>query len=388
MASLKLEEVTKIYRRRRQPPVRAVDRLSMEIADGEIVALLGSSGCGKTSSLRMIAGFESVTEGAILIGERPVHRLPPAQRGVAMAFEAYALYPPLRVADNIGFSLLRERHPRQEIERQVRAIAEMLEIEDILERYPPNISAGQQQRVSLARALVRRAAVHLLDEPMSQLEPQLRAVLRTRIKEFLIERSLTTVFVTHDQNEAVALADRVAVMEQGVLQQFGTPAELKNRPANLFVASFIGEPAMNLFPARLFRAEGRIGLAVENEAGQEAFRLELPPLAPEAQSLERELREGRTLHLGLRPHRIVVGAPQGEMPRLKGRLISNQWLGDQSHLGVLVDDCLLFVVTDRSLDLPLESEVTLGLPPACLHLFDSESGKALAHGLQPAGGGV
>lgn len=386
MASLSLDEVTKVYRRRGQPPVRAVEAVSMAIGDGEIVALLGSSGCGKTSTLRMIAGFESVTEGAIRVGERAVQRLRPAERGVAMAFEGYALYPPLRIADNIGFGLLRERRPRAEIDRQVRAIAEMLEIEGILERYPPTVSGGQQQRVSLARALVRKASVYLLDEPMSQLEPQLRAILRARIKDYLIERRMTTVFVTHDQTEAVALADRVAVMEQGLLQQLGTPADLKDRPANLFVASFIGEPPMNLFPARLFRDAQGIGVAVQQEGGGEAFRLHLPPAAAGAERLERELRDGRAVHLGLRPHRIRVGSEGAEAARLQGSLVSNQWLGDQSHLGVTVGGHLLFVVTDRSLDLRLDSAVTLRLPAECLHLFDSESGRALVHAMRPAEG--
>lgn len=272
MATLNLEEVTKVYRRRGAEPVRAVDAVSMAIDDGEIVALLGSSGCGKTSTLRMIAGFESVTDGTIRVGEKAIQGLRPADRGVAMAFEGYALYPPLRIADNIGFGLLRQRRPRAEIERQVREIAELLEIEGILERYPPTISGGQQQRVSLARALVRPAAVYLLDEPMSQLEPQLRAILRARIKDYLIERRMTTVFVTHDQTEAVALADRIAVMEQGVLQQLGTPADLKDRPANLFVASFIGEPPMNLFRGRLFRQGEEVGVAVRDDTEAEADR--------------------------------------------------------------------------------------------------------------------
>lgn len=386
MATLNLEEVTKIYRRRGAEPVCAVDAVSMAIDDGEIVALLGSSGCGKTSTLRMIAGFESVTEGTIRVGEKAVQNLRPAERGVAMAFEGYALYPPLRIADNIGFGLLRERRPRAEIERQVREIAGLLEIEGILERYPPTISGGQQQRVSLARALVRPAAVYLLDEPMSQLEPQLRAILRARIKDYLIERRMTTVFVTHDQTEAVALADRIAVMEQGVLQQLGTPADLKDRPANLFVASFIGEPPMNLFRGRLFRQDEGVGVAVRDDTQAEAFRLRLPPASKDVERLGAELVEGREVWLGLRPHRIRVGRQEGRRGEVEvtGTLMSNQWLGDQSHLGVAVGGCLLFVVTDRGLDLRLDSAVTLTLPAACLHLFDAGSGRAILHAMTPA----
>lgn len=386
MATLNLEEVTKVYRRRGAEPVRAVDAVSMAIDDGEIVALLGSSGCGKTSTLRMIAGFESVTDGTIRVGEKAIQGLRPADRGVAMAFEGYALYPPLRIADNIGFGLLRQRRPRAEIERQVREIAELLEIEGILERYPPTISGGQQQRVSLARALVRPAAVYLLDEPMSQLEPQLRAILRARIKDYLIERRMTTVFVTHDQTEAVALADRIAVMEQGVLQQLGTPADLKDRPANLFVASFIGEPPMNLFRGRLFRQGEEVGVAVRDDTEAEAFRLRLPPARTDGARVSAELVEGREVWLGLRPHRIRVGRPEGRRgeAEVTGTLMSNQWLGDQSHLGVAVGGCLLFVVTDRGLDLRLDSAVTLTLPAECLHLFDAGSGRAILHAMTPA----
>jgi multiple sugar transport system ATP-binding protein len=247
---LTLDRLCKIYRSRGKAPVLAVDKVDLAAGPGEIVGLLGSSGCGKTSTLRMIAGFEDVSEGAIRAGDRPIHTLPPKDRGVAMAFEGYALYPPLTIRDNIGFALLRERRPREEVTKRVGEVAGLLEIDDILERYPPTISAGQQQRTSLARALVRRAAITLLDEPMSQLEPQLRAILRARIKDYLIEHRMTTVFVTHDQTEAIALADRIAVMEQGVLQQYAPPASLKEEPTNLFVASFIGEPPMNVVDTR------------------------------------------------------------------------------------------------------------------------------------------
>jgi multiple sugar transport system ATP-binding protein len=230
MATLTLDHVSKIYGHGGKNALRAVQDVSMAIRDGEIVGLLGSSGCGKTSTLRMIAGFEDVSEGEVRVGERVVNRLAPAQRNVAMAFEGYALYPPLTIRDNIAFGLLRNRRPKAEVEAKVRQIAELLEIGDILERYPPTISGGQQQRVSLARALVRDADLHLLDEPMGQLEPRLRAVLRARIKDWLIERKLTTIIVTHDQTEALALCDRIAVMEAGVLLQLATPQDLKDRP--------------------------------------------------------------------------------------------------------------------------------------------------------------
>ena len=233
--ALSIENVDKIYQRRGKPPVHAVKALNLAVQTGEIVALLGSSGCGKTSTLRMIAGFEDVSNGAINLVGRRIENLSPARRNVAMAFEGYSLYPPLTVRDNIAFALKSSNLQSPEVARAVSDVAALVEIEAILDRYPSSISGGQQQRASLARALVRRADLYLLDEPMGQLEPQLRAVLRGRLKSLLVERRMTSIFVTHDQTEANALADRIAVMEGGVLQQFADQKELKERPANLFV---------------------------------------------------------------------------------------------------------------------------------------------------------
>jgi multiple sugar transport system ATP-binding protein len=381
MATLTLDSVTKVYGVRNGNGVRAVDRVDMTIGDGEIVGLLGSSGCGKTSTLRMIAGFEDVTEGEIRIGERRINDLPPARRNVAMAFEGYALYPPLRIRDNIGFALLRDREPRAEVEDKVRRIAGLLEIEDILERYPPTISAGQQQRTSLARALIRRADLFLLDEPMSQLEPQLRAVLRARIKDWLITRRMTTVFVTHDQTEAIALADRIAVMEQGVLQQLATPAELKERPANLFVAGFIGEPPMNLFEARVHRDGDHLSIRVEGESGKKAFEVPLPP-SSQAPAVHARLADSQALHLGVRPHRVHLGDGEGA---IRGSVSSNHWLGDQSHVGIaLPGGAMLIAVEGGVVEAPIGGEIAARIPPEGLHLFDAGTGEAIFHGMEPA----
>ena len=375
MATLALEKLTKIYRPRGREPVLAVDHVDLEVGDGEIVGLLGSSGCGKTSTLRMIAGFESVSEGAIRCEGKPIHSLPPANRDVAMAFEGYALYPPLRVRDNIGFALLRGRQPRADIDARVAAIARLLDIEDILERYPTTISAGQQQRTSLARALIRRAPLSLLDEPMSQLEPQLRAILRARIKEYLIDNKMTTIFVTHDQTEAIALADRIAVMEKGVLQQFAGPAELKERPANLFVASFIGEPPMNVADAVFLEEGGRRFLQIADARGAPAFRLALAGRTPSLPPLQ----PGTDYALGIRPHRLRVGL--AEAGGLSGKVFSNQWLGDQTHLGLDIRGCLFVAVTDGYVAAAIGEELPVTLPPEALHLFDRTSGVALRHGL-------
>ncbi|MFE0753863.1 ABC transporter ATP-binding protein [Inquilinus sp. NPDC058860] len=375
MATLTLDAVSKIYGPRLAHPIRAVDAVSLALRDGELVGLLGSSGCGKTSTLRMIAGFESVSEGTIRIGDRVINDLRPAERNVAMAFEGYALYPPLTVRDNIGFSLLRHRIPKAEVQQRVAHVAALLEIGDILDRYPQAISGGQQQRVSLARALVRRAQLSLLDEPMSQLEPQLRAVLRARIKDYLIEHRMTTVFVTHDQTEALALADRIAVMEGGQLQQFASPTELKKRPANLFVAGFIGEPPMNLFPARVVRENGGLAVEVQGEDGAAAFRL--PHSGP-------GLTEGGKVHLGIRGHEIRVGAARAGETALQGTVTANQWLGDQSHIALDVNGVRLTIVTDRALEAASDTRLALALPESALHLFDGDSGLAIAHGGRPA----
>jgi multiple sugar transport system ATP-binding protein len=367
MATLSLDKVSKLY-----GDLRAVDGVDMALDDGEIVGLLGSSGCGKTSTLRMIAGFEDVSEGAIRIGERIINNLRPAQRNVAMAFEGYALYPPLTIRDNIAFGLLRDRRPKSEVERRVRQIAQLLDVTDILDRYPPTISGGQQQRTSLARALVRKADLFLLDEPMSQLEPQLRAILRARIKDWLIEHKMTTVFVTHDQTEALALADRIAVMEAGVLQQLATPQELKDRPSNLFVASFIGEPPMNVFPATVDHSDGIYRLRISEPGGRDAFALHLP-----AEPTAAAIADHRKIHLGIRPHLIQVG----DEGRIAGTIISNQWLGDQTHLGVDVGGCTLIAVADGTIDAPVQSGVRLTLPPEALHLFDAGTSRAILHGV-------
>ncbi|SEA54995.1 ABC transporter ATP-binding protein [Rubrimonas cliftonensis] len=367
--ALELDRVSKIYGAKAARPVRAVDAVSMSVAKGEIVALLGSSGCGKTSTLRMVAGFETVSEGAVRIAGREVNRVAPAKRNVAMAFEGYSLYPPLTVRENIAFALKSARLPREEVARRVAEIAHLLEIEPILDRYPASISGGQQQRASLGRALIREADLHLLDEPMGQLEPALRALLRGRIKHFVKERGLTAVLVTHDQTEANALADRIAVMEGGVLQQFASPAELKDRPANLFTGTFIGEPPMNVFQAQA-RAEGdalRLGLG-------EGVALDYPAAGFEPAVRETILKRGRVT-LGVRPHAVRLdpaGAP--------AEVAANQWLGDQSHIAASFAGGTLVTVEHDRARLRPGDRIGVRFEPADLHVFDGETGAALSHG--------
>ncbi|WP_287997704.1 ABC transporter ATP-binding protein [Acidiphilium sp.] len=343
--------------------VHAVRALDLEVAEGEIVALLGSSGCGKTSTLRMIAGFETVTEGSITLAGRRIDHLAPASRGVAMAFEGYALYPPLSIAENIGFGLARGRS-RADATRLVREIAALLDIEDILDRRPGGLSGGQQQRASLARALARHADLHLLDEPMGQLEPQLRAVLRGRVKALIKQRGYTAVLVTHDQTEANAMADRIAVMEGGELQQYGTPETLRARPANLFVATFLGEPPMNVLAAEPDGDGARLG-------GAAGVTVALPLGA----LLLGEMPAGGVA-LGIRPHRLRLG----EGP-LSGTIASNQWLGDQAHVVIDFAGRLLVAVSDRRVPARMGETIAFGFAPRDVHLFDCATGAALRHGL-------
>jgi len=373
--ALAIAGVDKLYARRGKPPVHAVKGLDMAVGRGEIVALLGSSGCGKTSTLRMIAGFEAVSKGTITLAGRRIDPLRPAARNVAMAFEGYSLYPPLTVAENIAFALKAARLPRAEVEAKVAAMAKLLEIEPILGRYPSSISGGQQQRASLARALVRKADLYLLDEPMGQLEPQLRAVLRARIKSLLIENGMTAIFVTHDQTEANALADRIAVMEGGALQQFASPAELKERPTNLFVATFIGEPPMNVVETRVVRDGGTLRFALPEGPALAYSEAELGAAVSDAVG-----RRERVV-VGIRPHRLTIGAGP-----LAGRILSSQWLGDETHVAAEVAGRMLVGVVGGRLAARPGETVSVGLPAASLHLFDPDGGAALAHGGRAAAG--
>jgi multiple sugar transport system ATP-binding protein len=372
--SLSIRAVDKIYHPRGRSPVHAVKALSMDVGRGEIVALLGSSGCGKTSTLRMIAGFEEVSAGTIALADRRVESLTPAARNVAMAFEGYSLYPPLTVRENIAFALKRGRLSASDVARRVQEMAALVEIESILDRRPNSISGGQQQRASLARALVRDADLYVLDEPMGQLEPRLRAVLRGRLKRLLKDRAMTSIFVTHDQTEANALADRVAVMEGGVLQQFANQHDLKERPANLYVATFIGEPPMNVFDAAVIRTGDRTAFELDHGPRFVFGDNELGP----------EVRQGignrRRTVIGVRPHRVVLGGGCGET----ARVVSNQWLGDQSHVAMAVAKKLMVAVSHVRVRATIGERVPYGLRAQDLHLFDPETTLALAHGVRTA----
>ena len=243
MATVSYREASRIYPGSDRA---AVDKLDLEIADGEFMVLVGPSGCGKSTSLRMLAGLEEVNSGSIFIGDRDVTDLPPKDRDIAMVFQNYALYPHMTVADNMGFALKMQNVPKAEREKRVKEAAHLLGLEDFLSRKPKALSGGQRQRVAMGRAIVRKPQVFLMDEPLSNLDAKLRVQTRTQIASLQRELGVTTVYVTHDQTEALTMGDRIAVLAGGLLQQVGTPQEMYERPANEFVAGFIGSPAMNL----------------------------------------------------------------------------------------------------------------------------------------------
>jgi ABC-type sugar transport system ATPase subunit len=340
MAGVSFEAVSKRF-----DAVEAVRELTLAASDGEFLVLVGPSGSGKTTALRMLAGLESVSEGEIRIGERVVNRVAPRARDIAMVFQDYALYPQMTVYDNLAFALRRRKTPKERIDEQVRRAATALELGELLERKPGQLSGGQQQRVALGRALVRDPQVFLMDEPLSNLDAKLRVQTRGEIKRLQKEIGTTTVYVTHDQVEAMTMGDRIAVMNHGRLEQVGTPAELYDEPANVFVAGFVGSPGMSFAPA------GRLGLDLG--APDDAI-------------------------VGVRPeHARTWGEGDGLVGPLDGQAEYVEALGRETFIGVRHDDetRLVLCVEGRSAVQPGD-RVSYGLVREGLRFFDPESGRA------------
>ena len=360
MARVVLERVVKRYGK-----VLAVDDLTLECGHHEFLAILGPSGCGKSSTMRMIAGLEEITEGTISIGEQVANDLPPAARNVAMAFEHYGLYPHMSVFDNIAYPLRVARVPTEEMVQNVLDVVRKLRIEPFLERRPRSLSGGVRQRVSLARALVRRPSVFLLDEPISHLEAELRNEMRIELRRLHGANDSTTIYVTHDQLEALTMADRVAIMHQGGLQQVGTPEDVYRRPANRFVATFVGEPPMNIIRASV--SGGRVAIG--------DYALEQVPATAMAAIEEAAGEAGGAVDVGVRPDDFRLGGPEG--PGIAGRIRIREDLGDATLLSVDTEGDRLRLRSGGGLSVREGERVRLHPRTDRIHFFDAATGMAV-----------
>jgi len=329
LAEVTFDGVGKVY----PDGTRAVGDMDLEIKDGEFMVLVGPSGCGKTTALRMVAGLEEITEGVVRIGERVVNHMPPRDRDIAMVFQSYALYPHLTVYENIAFGLKLRKEKKSEIEKRVHEAADILGLEPFLKRKPRALSGGQRQRVAMGRAIVRRPQAFLMDEPLSNLDAKLRVQTRAEIARLQNDLGTTTIYVTHDQVEAMTMGDRVAVMRKGELQQVATPQDLYDRPVNLFVGGFIGSPAMNMLEATLVRSNG--GLAVEAGGQRLSVDQELISAQPALQSYE-----GKKVVLGIRPEDLEDAAVAKDVPadrRLHGKVELIEALGSEIMAHFTID---------------------------------------------------
>ena len=352
MASVTIQDVKKSY-----GTAHVIHGVSVDIADGEFVILVGPSGCGKSTLLRMIAGLEAISGGEISIGGRVVNDVLPKDRDIAMVFQNYALYPHKNVADNMGFSLKIKGRPKAEIDAKVKKAAEILDLGKLLDRFPKQLSGGQRQRVAMGRAIVRDPQVFLFDEPLSNLDAKLRVQMRGEIKSLHQRIGTTTIYVTHDQVEAMTMADKIVVLHDGVIEQIGAPLELYDRPANLFVAGFIGSPAMNFIRGRV-------------EEG--VFRTSKGLTLPLPQTANPSELGGRDLVYGIRPEHIRV-AENG----IAGRVGLVEGTGSEIYAKL---DCMgedIACLFRERLDIRFGDTVSIAIDPASVHLFDRETGKRI-----------
>jgi multiple sugar transport system ATP-binding protein len=352
MASVAIRDVRKAF-----GAVQVIHGVDIAIDDGQFVVLVGPSGCGKSTLLRMIAGLENISGGEIRIGERVVNNVPPKERDIAMVFQNYALYPHMTVADNMSFSMRLRGAPKAEIDARVRRAADILGLDALLERFPRQLSGGQRQRVAMGRAIVRDPQVFLFDEPLSNLDAKLRVQMRTEIKELHQRLMTTTVYVTHDQIEAMTMADKIVVMHAGLVEQIGAPLDLYDRPDNLFVAGFIGSPAMNFLRGTV-RANG--SAQFEGPGG-----LCLPLAAPADWS-------GRAVTCGVRPENLVI-ADDGAESVVQVVEPTGAEIQVVAKLG---DEEIIAVFRERHQFKPGD-KIRLKPDPRLVHLFDAETGKRL-----------
>ena len=373
MAKIVLENVRKNYGASED----AVKGVSFTCEDGEFMVMLGPSGCGKTTTLRMITGLETITGGTIRIGDRVINDLSPRERNVAMAFETYALYPPLTVYENIAFPLQVMKLPKTEVHSRVLRVAESLSITDILDVVQEHLAGGQKQRVSLARALVRDPSVFLMDEPLSHVDADMRHRARTEIKHMQSNTGSTVIYVTHDQVEAVALADRVVVMDMGEIMQIGPPMDLYYKPTNLFVAGFIGEPPINIVECQLSTADDFIRLAWP---GSRETALQFPINGANSDVAAGLFPyNGKQVAVGVRPQRLKLTAGQNESAgdALSGRLLIHEFLGKEGIAQVNVEGTILECFTSPEIPFDVGDTVWLSASFDDLHFFDPSSTKRI-----------
>jgi multiple sugar transport system ATP-binding protein len=358
MASIAIRNARKAY-----GSLEVLHGVSIDIPDGEFVILVGPSGCGKSTLLRMIAGLESISGGDIAIGDRIVNDLPPKARDIAMVFQSYALYPHMTVAQNMGFSLKLARRSKEEIEEKVKIAADILGLQPLLKRRPAQLSGGQRQRVAMGRAIVRDPAVFLFDEPLSNLDAQLRVQMRAEIKSLHQRLKTTTVYVTHDQVEAMTMADRIVVMNDGNVEQVGAPLELFDRPANLFVARFIGSPSMNLIEGRVEQRDGgAVFVGTDLEMPLDASRAGLA---------------GKDIVMGFRPDHVQL-TPAPGLGRLKGEVVVIEPTGTETLLNLKVAGQSILAAFRERVDVAPGQTLELGIDSSRIHLFDKASGNRLS----------
>ncbi|MGI5973871.1 MAG: ABC transporter ATP-binding protein [Oscillospiraceae bacterium] len=359
MAGITLKNITKTY----DNNVTVIPGMDLEIRDKEFIILVGPSGCGKSTTLRMIAGLEDVSSGEMYIGDQLVNDVPPKDRNIAMVFQSYALYPHMTVYKNMAFALQLKKVPKEEIDRKVREVAKILELEPYLDRKPKALSGGQRQRVALGRAMVRDPAVFLLDEPLSNLDAKLRTEMRSQISELHQKLQTTFVYVTHDQTEAMTMADRIVVLKDGVIQQVDTPQELYDHPANQFVAGFIGTPPMNFFAAKVEKGEGGHVLSFGT--------CRIPTAAP---GLERY--EGRTINVGIRPediHGEEAFLALSTSGQLEAHVDLAEMMGAEIYLYITVEGHKLVSRVPSRMAVHSGDTVRLAVDGNKLHLFDPET---------------
>jgi len=364
MASVTYDHITKEF-----GDVVAVNDLNLAIDDKEFIVLVGPSGCGKTTALRMLAGLEEITKGEVKIGDRVVNDVPPKDRDIAMVFQSYALYPHMTVYDNMAFGLKLRKTPKQDIKRRVQEAAEILGIQDMLNRKPRQLSGGQRQRVALGRAIVREPKVFLFDEPLSNLDAKLRIAMRSEITKLHQRLSTTFIYVTHDQTEAMTMASRIAVINKGILQQLDTPQTLYDRPDNMFVAGFMGAPAMNFFKAKVRQDGGSLFI----EGG--AFKV---PVVSDKKAYHNYV--DKSVVMGIRPedvHNPAFVAPGIHAAPVEAKVDVTELMGNEINLYLLAGQDNIVARVDPRTDFRMGDKVQVAFDMDKIHLFDPDTEKAI-----------